>query len=231
MYEEEARVILAGERAAVLVGIVENAWADYLAERKIRRRRTGANIVSDNMLDLAMERLAPLDGVLPTDYQGTPWSFLTTEWRSASRSTTGSFGSRTSAPAAATPHKSGVDLPGLAALSFSCGYQLDRAQADIDRIVVTKAIGVSRTPEWSSTCASLRKVEARQPRQPSARWSRSTRQGRSDSLTSASRLRKTKGVLSSRGLQHAHVDLGEGSAGSDAGGACAHPGRFPEPHL
>lgn len=151
MYEAEAREILAGKRAAVLVEIVEGGWARMVAENRKRRKRTRANIVSDYMGELADELLEPLEGVYRTETKsGMP--FFVIDERMALRfkkhdkqmlvGNVQTIIQRRLATQALALDGMPPDVTFL-----NCGYQLDHADADIRLVLVTKP-SASNKNEW-----------------------------------------------------------------------------------
>jgi len=150
MDEGEARQVLAGERAEALVGVIEGAWAAMVAEGRPRRKRTRASIVNDHMALLADERLLPLDGVHKIERCGIPMYVF--DERAVVRFKKHDSGLLTSN--IPTRHQQALAIQevmeGLPpeAVYLIAGYQLDRAEADILTVVLTKAIGTHKI-EWS----------------------------------------------------------------------------------
>jgi hypothetical protein len=144
--EAEARQILEGERATALVEIIEGGWNEYVAEKRVRRPRARANIVWDNMIDLADDKLTPLTGVKVTrDHDNPMWVIddrLLLRFKKLDRE----FMTRnvlTKIQRAFNAQQGFVsDL-----VLLSCGYRLDLANAGIDAISIVKR--VNRKVEWT----------------------------------------------------------------------------------
>jgi hypothetical protein len=139
--EAEARQIIGVAAAHQLVGVVEGAWDNFVAEGRPRARRTRANIVWEYMVAAADQRIARLPNVTRVEIYDTPWyvfdgRFALRMKMHSPRLFTGNVD---------TLHQQGIGrqdpLPGLPdGCRLSCGYTLDRAEAGIERIVITKRV-------------------------------------------------------------------------------------------
>ncbi len=153
MDEAQARFILAGERADRLVEVVRSAWKSHIAEKRVRSDRTRANIVWDYMVENADTLIEPLPGVerrIVRYLPGPDWPLYIFDGHLGVRFkkhtgnalTTANHQSAQQDRVAAQGQLDGV----FTGTIVSCGYKLDLAQADIERVVVTKWINDLR--EW-----------------------------------------------------------------------------------
>lgn len=139
--EAKTRKAVGVEGAQRLVSVVEGAWEDFVAEGRPRHRRTRANIVWENMVARADQEIAPLQHVQRVVIHETPWYVFNQRCALRLKLHTARLLTRN----VGTNHQKGIaeqeSLPGLPpSCRLSCGYTLDKAEAGIDRIVVTKRV-------------------------------------------------------------------------------------------
>jgi hypothetical protein len=148
--ETEVRRIIGAEGAEALIGVISGGWQVYLDERRVRSRRTRANIVWDNMVELAdKELVGHFDGVRRVDIHGSAAYVLND--RLLLRFKKHDRKMRTSnimtAVQSALWFQGHLDgMPDLA--HVTCGYILDKADAGIEKFVVVRSTGKKRKPDW-----------------------------------------------------------------------------------
>jgi hypothetical protein len=139
--EAQARQIIGIEGARVLVEIITSAWKDHIDEGRPRGRRTRADIVWEYMTTRADEELAAMEGVSRTERYGSPLYVLRDRMILRFKKHNQDFETRNYQTAeqrklASQGHFDGLpDLPHV-----SCGYVLDAADADIDKLVVVRRV-------------------------------------------------------------------------------------------
>lgn len=155
--EAMVRQIVGTEGANVLVGIVRGAWQDYLDEGRARfHRSTRANVVWDHMVLRSEAALVGMDGVQRVERQERPMYVLRD--RVVIRPKLHTRESRTRN----YPTKAQEDLEetglyeGLDYQNLTFGYQLDRAEADVESCVIT-----SPTDPWIINLEELAAGELR----------------------------------------------------------------------
>lgn len=136
--EAVVRRIIGVEGAEALLGITEAAWQDYVDEGVTRfHRSTRANIVWDYMVKRSDALLAEMDGVRRVMRQERPMYVLRDRVVLRPKLHTRDATTRNfPTPAQAEAQKYGL----FAELEYSVisfGYQLDRAEAGIERFLVT----------------------------------------------------------------------------------------------
>lgn len=148
MTEEEARALLNGRRAEVLRSIWDDAWMQYRADGRKRHYRARAGVMWDNAVTLAEAKLTSLPGVVRRGADEMPVyvfdDVMAVTLKKTSRQLR-TAGARTRA----RRHRLATGmLNGMPDLSFvTCGYTLDRAEADIEAYPVVRMV-VGR-PEWN----------------------------------------------------------------------------------
>jgi hypothetical protein len=140
--------MLNGERAKVLLSLVDRAWEQYTAEGRKRHYRVRAGVVWNNAVDLADVELVALPGVDRRGSDEMPvYVFddaLALTFKKHSRNLRTS-GVRTRLRRARLA--TGM-LDGMPDLSYvSCGYALDKAEAGIESYPVVRT--VNGKPEWN----------------------------------------------------------------------------------
>jgi hypothetical protein len=139
--EGETRRAVGVQGAEAIITIVEGAWGAYVEEGRLRSRRTRANIVWEYMIEGADMHLAPLANVTRVEIHDTPWYVFNDHCALRMKL----HSPRLSTGNVRTIYQQGVarqePFPGLPnGCRLSCGYTLDRAEAGIDRIVITKRV-------------------------------------------------------------------------------------------
>jgi hypothetical protein len=149
MYEKQTIEIVRGARAEVLVRIVEEAWAD-LMPRMPRRKRTRAVDMWENMINLADEYLVPMEGVHRFERNRIPTYVIDDAVAIRFKKHDDSKLTRNILTGNQRDLVSQRPIDGLPPdiVHLPCGYQLDRAQAEIFRIWLSKPIG-PRKVEWA----------------------------------------------------------------------------------
>ena len=146
MDEATARTILAGKRAQALVDVVDYGWSQMVAEGYPRTRRTRANIVWDYMIEAAEQEVEPLPGVHRiVRYQIPMFVFdqqLVLRFKKHDQQLLYAN--------VRTGHQRDIaqqlTMGGLPPDYLTCGYQLDQAEAAIERIVVVRH--VNQQVDW-----------------------------------------------------------------------------------
>jgi hypothetical protein len=155
--EAEVRQIIGTEGAEAFIGVISGGWGAYLDERRVRSRRTRANVVWDNMVEVAdRDLVAHFDGVHRVDIHGSAAYVLSD--RLLLRFKKHDRKMRTSnvltAVQGALWRQGYLDgMPDLA--HVTCGYVLDKAEAGIEKFVVVRATARQRKPEWIIDLAEL----------------------------------------------------------------------------
>lgn len=151
------RQIIGTEGAEAFIGVISGGWGAYLDERRVRSRRTRANVVWDNMVEVAdRDLVAHFDGVHRVDIHGSAAYVLSD--RLLLRFKKHDRKMRTSnvltAVQGALWRQGYLDgMPDLA--HVTCGYVLDKAEAGIEKFVVVRATARQRKPEWIIDLAEL----------------------------------------------------------------------------
>ena len=145
--EGEARRIIGVEGAQTLVDIVEGAWQSYLDERRVRTRRTRANIVWEYMIAGATAQLKSMVGVREVLVHGSPAYVLCDRLLLRLKKHSADLFT-TNVPTVAQTNLAlqgffdGMeDLPHI-----SCGYVLDAAEAGVKSVVAVRQ--VAGRVEW-----------------------------------------------------------------------------------
>jgi hypothetical protein len=155
--ETEVRQIIGTDGAEALIGVISGGWQAYLDERRVRSRRTRANVVWDQMIDIADRDLVTgFEGVRPVSiYGSTAYVFndrLLLRFKKHDRKM------RTSNVLTAVQDvlaRQGY-LDGMPDLAHvTCGYVLDKAEAGIEKCVVVRATARKRKPDWVIDLADL----------------------------------------------------------------------------
>lgn len=155
--ETEVRRIIGADGAEALVGVISGGWQGYLDERRVRSRRTRANVVWDNMVERAdKELVGHFNGVRRVDVHGSAAYVLND--RLLLRFKKHDRKMRTSnimtAVQSSLWRQGYLDgMPDLA--HVTCGYILDKAEAGIEKFVVVRATASKRKPEWYIDLADL----------------------------------------------------------------------------
>lgn len=136
--EAVVRRIIGVEGAEALLGITEGAWQDYVDEGITRfHRSTRANVVWDYMVKRSDALLAEMEGVFRVLRQDRPMYVLRDRVLLRPKLHTREATTRNfPTPAQTAAQKSGLFTEfDYSVISF--GYQLDRAEAGIERYLVT----------------------------------------------------------------------------------------------
>ena len=145
--EAQARQIIGVEGANVLADIITGAWRDHLAEGRPRGQRARADIVWEYMTARADEKLATMEGVSRTERYNSPLYVLRERMILRFKKHNQDFETRNYKTAEQKALDSQGHFDGLPDLPHvSCGYVLDAADADIDRLVVVRRVRGS--VEW-----------------------------------------------------------------------------------
>jgi hypothetical protein len=155
--ETEVRQIIGAEGAKALIGVISGGWQAYLKEQRVRSRRTRANVVWDNMIELAdRELVGHFDGVGRVDLYGSAAYVLNDRlllrFKKHDRKMRTS-NIMTTVQRALWRQGYLEGMPDLA--HVTCGYVLDRAEAGIEKCVVVRATASKRKPEWFIDLADL----------------------------------------------------------------------------
>lgn len=147
--ESEARRIIGPDGAEQLVDIVIGGWDQYRADGRPRRSTPRANVVWDNMMDLAESSFAARDDVeVVPNHQSQGFILkgrlllrfkkIDRNWRPRNVQT------KTQIRLAETGHFDGMpeDL-----VALTCGYQLDPTESEIQHVRVLRM--VKNSLEWS----------------------------------------------------------------------------------
>lgn len=135
--EAVARKVIGVEAAEVLVDVIEGAWADHLAEGRLRTPWTRANIVWDYMESRGKDAFADADGAREVVRQGRSMFVLRERFLLRFKKHTRELQTR-NYPTPSQRRLSGQgyfgDFPDLP--TVSCGYVLDTAQAGVESLVI-----------------------------------------------------------------------------------------------
>lgn len=147
--EAAARKIVGQAGAQELVAIVDESWKAYVKEGIARRfTRTQANIVFDYMTANAFNRLAGWGGVRSVPLNGSPVYIIGDRMILRFKKHTRSLLTSNVMTKAQIHLSDQGAFEGLANLPHvTCGYVLDKAGADIEKIVLVRQI--KRKVEWS----------------------------------------------------------------------------------
>jgi hypothetical protein len=146
--EAECRQVIGAQGAATLMEIISGGWKDYQDEGRVRRRRTRAGIVWEAMIARAdHDLLTRFDGVrkvqLPDSAAYVLRERIVLRFKKHDRKMrTANVGTIVQRVLSRQGYFDG--MPDLA--HVTCGYVLDRAEAGIEKWIVTRT--VRRKTEW-----------------------------------------------------------------------------------
>jgi hypothetical protein len=143
--EAVVRKVIGVEGAEVLIGVIDGAWADHVAEGRLRTPWTRANIVWDYMETRAKDAFTDADGAREVVRHDRSMFVLRERFLLRFKKLTQELQTR-NYPTPSQRELSGqgyfgdfLDLP-----TISCGYVLDSAQAGVESFVV-----VDNVDRWS----------------------------------------------------------------------------------
>lgn len=155
--ETEVRQIIGAEGAEALIGVIAGGWKAYVDERRVRSRRTRANVVWDNMIELANRELVDhFDGVRPVELYGSAAYVLNDRLLLRFKKHDRKMRTSNIMTTVQTVLWRQGYLEGMPDLAHvTCGYVLDKAEAGIEKYVVVRATARKRKPEWFIDLADL----------------------------------------------------------------------------
>lgn len=155
--ETEVRQIIGAEGAEALLGVIAGGWKAYVDERRVRSRRTRANVVWDNMIELANRELVDhFDGVRPVELYGSAAYVLNDRLLLRFKKHDRKMRTSNIMTTVQTALWRQGYLEGMPDLAHvTCGYVLDKAEAGIEKYVVVRATARMRKPEWFIDLADL----------------------------------------------------------------------------
>lgn len=156
--EASARTLLLG-LAPKLVEVIEGAWNDYLAEGRLRSRRTRANVIWDSMASRAESELLKFPDVRKVLLPGSLPIYVVQECLALRLK---KLTRRLGVSNIPTLQQAGIahqlSLEGLPPVTFlACGYVLDLAEAGIERIAAVKHL--NEQVEWAIDLEDLARGE------------------------------------------------------------------------
>lgn len=155
--EAMVRQIIGVEGAQVLIDITRGAWQDHLDEQRQRfHRSTRAHVVWDYMVQRADASLAGMEGVERVERQERPLYILRDLIAIRPKLHTRDARTRNYPTRAQTGVEQTGMYPELNYQNVTFGYQLDRAEADVESCVVT-----SPTDSWIINLEELAAGELR----------------------------------------------------------------------
>lgn len=146
--ESEARTIIGVEGAAAIVDVVQGAWQQYLDDGRPRRPTVRANIVWDNMMDLAEAKMATRDDVRVVKHYQTQYFIYQDRLMLALKKLGDDSLPRNVETKIQEELRQAGHLPHMQGVaSVACGYELDSTESEIRSIRASRIVG--KKLEWS----------------------------------------------------------------------------------